>query len=150
MNAKETQIKLSQWRNGQINNPTEGELIFKKKLERMKLRFLFQKGFIRKNKISFYICDFYLPNLKLVIEIDGSAHKFRAEKDSQKNDYLTKERKFAVLRISNSEAFNLKDDEILKLMKLTERGKTRYSGKYFQNVRGIQPKPESERRLSRV
>ena len=137
---KELQIKLSQWRNGQINNPTKSELVFKSKLERMNFRFLFQKGFIRKNDNSFYVCDFYLPNLKLVIEVDGSAHKFRAAKDSKKNEYLTKERKFAVLRISNQEAFNLTDDGILKLMKFTERGKTIYSQKYFRNVRDILPK----------
>lgn len=135
---KELQVKLSQWRNGLLENPTKCELVFKGKLERMKFKFHFQKGFLKKN--GFYVCDFYLPKLKLVIEIDGSAHKFRAEKDRKKNEYLTIERKFAVLRISNSEAFNLTDDQILKLMSFTQRGKTRYSGKYFQNVRPNLPK----------
>lgn len=137
--STETQIKLAQWRNGLLNNPTPSELVFKSKLERIGLKFLFQKGFIR-SKTSFYVCDFYLPNLKLVIEIDGSAHKFRAAKDSKKNEYLTKERRFAVLRISNQEAFELTDDGIFKLMKFTERGKTIFSQKYFRNVRGILPK----------
>lgn len=140
MNKVETQVKLSQWRNRLINEPTESELIFKHKLKRLGFKFLFQKGFITKNKNWFYICDFYLPNLKLVIEVDGSAHKFRAEKDSKKNEYLTKERRFAVLRISNSEAWNMTDQQILMLLKFTERGKVRYSGKYFINVRDILPK----------
>lgn len=140
MNKVETQIKLSQWRNRLISTPTESELVFKSKLERIGVRFLFQKGFITKNKNWFYVCDFYLPNLKLAIEVDGSAHRDRAVKDKKKDDFLTKDRKFAVLRISNQEAFSLTDADILKLMKFTERGKVRYSFKYMLNVRGIEPK----------
>ena len=137
---RDTQIKLAQWRNGQLSHPTKCELVFKNKLERMDFKFLFQKGFIKKNKIGFYVCDFYLPKFKLVIEIDGSSHRDRAKNDKKKDDYLTKVRKFAVLRISNQEAFSLTDADILKLLKFTERGKTRYSYKYMLNVRGIQPK----------
>ena len=92
---------------------TQSEIIFKDKLEGLKYKFIFQKSFI---KGDFYcIVDFYLPApKKLCIEIDGGYHNTpeQVRKDNYRDIYLTKERKFKVLRLTNEEAITISLDNL--------------------------------------
>ncbi len=97
------QIRNFKYRNELIKNATNSELLFKYKLDRAKIKYKFQKGFIAGD----YHCivDFYLPRpFRLCIEIDGSIHNSPKQilKDIEKDKYL-KSRKFKVLRIKNED-----------------------------------------------
>ncbi len=94
--------------------------------ERLLWGFLRKKGlgvkFVRQYGIGKYIVDFYCPQKKLAIEIDGGQHN--KEKaiayDKQRTDYI---RGFGieVLRFSNSDVFNNIDevcDDILRWIKM--------------------------------
>lgn len=106
---------------------TKSELELKSKLEKMGIDFIFQKGFIAGK--GFFICDFYLPRFKLVIEADGSHHN--PKDDKFKNEYLTKFRNFGVLRISNPEIWSMSCKELKELIKMCVRGSVTYSRSYF-------------------
>jgi len=76
-------------------------------------RKLFGKKFLRQHPIfydmlgkeSFYICDFYCHELKLVIEIDGKIHDYNKENDKQR-DMIMILLGLNVLRIKNEEIEN--------------------------------------------
>jgi len=76
-------------------------------------RKLFGKKFLRQHPIfydmlgkeSFYICDFYCHELKLVIEIDGKIHDYNKENDKQR-DMILSLLGLNVLRIKNKEIKN--------------------------------------------
>lgn len=82
---------------------TSYEKLFKSKLSVNKIRHIFQKGFIKGN--MFCIADFYLPDIRTVIEIDGEYHDSDNQKkrDKAKDEYYTKERHFKVIRIKNTD-----------------------------------------------
>lgn len=100
---KAKQRQCEERRKRLIVKATKSELIFKKRLIDLGIRFIFQKGFIKGN--GFYIVDFYLPRPhKIAIEIDGKIHN-RPDiylKDFRKNEYL-RWRKIKVLRIKNED-----------------------------------------------
>jgi adenine-specific DNA-methyltransferase len=56
--------------------------------------------FRRQYPIGLFIADFYCDRLKLVIELDGSGHQYRAEYDSRRTADLTR-MGISVVRISN-------------------------------------------------
>ena len=56
-------------------------------------------------KESFYICDFYSHELKLVIEIDGQKHQYEKFKDAER-DKIMNLMELYVLRIQNEEIEN--------------------------------------------
>lgn len=83
-------------------NPTKAEIIVKEYLSERKMGVQFQKGFF----VPFHrIVDFYIPNLKLIIEVDGGYHKETEEKDRRK-DVLWSERGITTIRILNEEVFD--------------------------------------------
>jgi very-short-patch-repair endonuclease len=97
-------------------NATKSELIFKAKLTSLKIKFRFQKAFI---KDYFCIVDFYIPFMKLVIEIDGEYH-FTPEqiiKDNARTNYLVKKRGLNVLRYTNKQAEEISCEDLLKKFK---------------------------------
>jgi len=59
--------------------------------------------FCRQKPLDIYIVDFYCPQLKLVIEIDGGQHYEDAglRKDKLRDEYLKKILKLKVLRFTN-------------------------------------------------
>lgn len=99
---QEKQKKLEIYKKELVEKATIPELIFKSRLEDSGIKFIFQKGFIGGN--NFCIADFYIPSVKLVIEIDGGYHRTPEQKlrDANKDDYY-KSRGFSVLRLWNSE-----------------------------------------------
>ena len=45
--------------------------------------------FRKQHAIGPYVADFYCPAAKLVIEIDGAGHYFRAERDARRDAYMS-------------------------------------------------------------
>lgn len=64
---------------------------------------------------SFYILDFYLPTLNLIVEIDGEYHEAdeMREKDSIRDEFL-KTKGFKVIRLTNRQVYNTKTVVSLK------------------------------------
>lgn len=52
-----------------------------------------------------YILDFYCPELKLAIELDGESHAMREEYDERRTDYLFRMAGITVLRFENRVVF---------------------------------------------
>ena len=107
MNTK--QQRNATYRNELLSKPTDAELVFKARLDKVGIKYMFQKGFIKGD----YHCivDFYLPKpYKLCIEIDGGYHDTEKQKkrDLEKDNYL-RSRGFKVLHIRNEdvETFNM-------------------------------------------
>jgi very-short-patch-repair endonuclease len=101
-------------------NPTQAESIFKEKLFAVcGVPFKFQAGFIKGN--AFIIVDFFIPKLKLAIEIDGGYHKTAEQnrKDEWKDAYLLS-RGIRVVRFTNDEAVSLPAAAIARLAGMPE------------------------------
>jgi very-short-patch-repair endonuclease len=55
-----------------------------------------------KDRVEFYIADFYCSKLKLIIEVDGPIHDFQKEYDSERDTKLSN-KWILVFRIDNEE-----------------------------------------------
>lgn len=66
------------------NNVTEAEKTLWKKLKRRQLGLQFRRQF----GIGGYILDFYCPERKLAVELDGGFHRKRKEYDKDRTKYL--------------------------------------------------------------
>ena len=60
------------------------------------------------NDHFFFIPDFYCPELRLIIELDGGVHINQKERD-ERRDAIMKSKGFKILRINNEELSNLED-----------------------------------------
>lgn len=80
---------------------TPAEFIFWKRIRGRKLNGL---KFTRQHSIGNYIVDFYCPEFRIIIELDGEIHKsiFQLEKDKFRDQNLI-EMGFTVLRFQNHE-----------------------------------------------
>ena len=108
MDIRDRQKNNSKYRLELIKKATKQELIFKKYLESKKIKFNFQKGFL---KPYHRICDFYIKKYRLIIEIDGGYHNDCVLKDLQKDRVWSR---FRTLRILNSEVDNGSYKEIFE------------------------------------
>lgn len=108
------QSLLSKYKKELIKKSTKSELIFKNRLDKIGLKYIFQKGFLAGK--TFVIADFYIPEKKLVIEIDGSIHylKYVAFRDKLKDEYY-KTRRFNVIRIKNENVESFDLNEIINI-----------------------------------
>ena len=72
----------------------------------------------RQHPIDMFIVDFYIPVAKLAIELDGSIHDIKANKeyDQDRTEYLNK-KYITVVRFYNSEVENNLVDVLEKIMK---------------------------------
>ena len=68
--------------------------------------------FRRQHVIAAYIVDFYCPQARLVVEIDGLVHEKQKEYDQEREEVLTA-RGYRVIRFTNEE-INADLDEVLK------------------------------------
>lgn len=66
------------------------------------------------SKETFYICDFYCHELKLVIEIDGQIHQYEKLKDDKRDEILNFLGLY-VLRLKNEEIENSISEVIDKI-----------------------------------
>ncbi len=77
---------------------TKAEKILWKELRNRKLGIKFR----RQHPIEKFILDFYAPEIKLAIELDGSQHKGNHEYDKLRTEYLESQ-KIKIIRFWNME-----------------------------------------------
>jgi very-short-patch-repair endonuclease len=93
-------------------NPTPAEKCLWKKLRLKHLGVIFH----RQKPIGGYIVDFYCPEVKLVIEVDGDYHTgIRASSNDRIRDDVLRGLSITVLRFLNSEVMNNTDHVIEKI-----------------------------------
>lgn len=80
--------------------PTESEIKMKDILDKLGIRYIFQKAFIAGD--YFCIVDFYIPKPhKICLEVDGKYHDDIKSKDKRRDSYLEDFRGFSVIRVPN-------------------------------------------------
>ena len=91
---------------------TAAEKVFLCKLKETKILFKFQRAFIKKG--GFVIVDFYIPRLKLAIEVDGGYHNTPEQqgKDKWKERYLMDNYGIRTVRFTNEQAQEMGVDAI--------------------------------------
>ena len=102
-NRKEEKAKRRMLR----NNMTEAERIL---WVRLKRRQIMNKRFLRQFSIGKYVVDFYCPEIKLAIEVDGKTHctKDELEYDRKRQNEI-EELDIKFLRFTNEEVFGSVD-----------------------------------------
>lgn len=89
---------------------TKTEKILWEKLRGNKLG----KKWRRQHPIDMYVVDFYCPQIKLCVELDGSTHKIKENKEYDKiREAYLKDKNIKTLRFWNSEIEN-NIDAVLK------------------------------------
>ena len=92
--------------------PRAEQLLWKKLRRRQVLGYRFRRQY----SVEGYVIDFYCPELKLAIEVDGDSH---FQKDSQEKDYQRQVQVEALdihfLRLRNVEVFQHLDDILVAL-----------------------------------
>jgi very-short-patch-repair endonuclease len=106
-------LELKERRINLRESQTPQEVLLWSKIRLNQLGFKFR----RQHSIGGYIVDFYCPTKKLVIEIDGSQHfeKENKEYDKIRTDYLDG-LDIKVLRFDNAEINTNLDGVILKIL----------------------------------
>lgn len=90
------------WRRQELRkNCTETEKILWSQLKQRKIG----AKFIRQYSIGNWVVDFYCPEYKLVIELDGGIHKGLLKADKYRNELL-EGMGLRVLRFKNEEVLN--------------------------------------------
>jgi 5-methyltetrahydrofolate--homocysteine methyltransferase len=82
--------------------PTEAEQLLWSYLRNGKLK---KHKFRHQHTLGQFIVDFYCKKARLVIEIDGTIHKYQKDKDAARQEYL-ENHKYKVIRFSNSAVMN--------------------------------------------
>ncbi len=97
---------------------TMSELQFKDKLTAMGYKFKFQRGFIKGGYYA--IVDFFIPKLKLAIEVDGGYHDEprQKKKDDYRDNWLRTVRGVEVLRLTNKQAEDISVIDLKKLIQV--------------------------------
>ena len=87
------------------NNPTKAEIILWNEILRSKQFFGYR--FLRQRPIDQFIVDFFCPELKLIIEVDGISHEFDdvIARDIKREDRL-KGLGYLIIRLSDWEIKN--------------------------------------------
>ena len=91
-------------------NSTIGEIILWRHV--LKARKMLGYQFNRQYPIGKYIVDFICRKKRIVIEVDGSSHNYKVEKDREKEEYL-KQIGYKVIRIREKDI--LQDIESVRL-----------------------------------
>lgn len=86
-----------------ILNQTSQEILFYQTIKSLypKLKILPQKTLKANGKR--YFLDFYIPRIKLAIEIDGDYHKKRTKEDSERDYNLLTKKSINTLRFTNTQ-----------------------------------------------
>lgn len=95
---------MKQYRKDLRNNLTPAEATLWKAIQRSQLD---GRKFRRQHSVGNYILDFYCPNEKLAIELDGQQHYTASgrERDNIRDEFL-KTINIKVLRFENKEVFD--------------------------------------------
>lgn len=95
------------------SNPTEAEKVLWAKLREKQLNGL---KFRRQYGIGRYIVDFYCPELRLAIELDGESHyKEGAQEYDQKREGYIRSFDVHFLRFTNNQVYSSLDDVLRKI-----------------------------------
>lgn len=92
-------------------NQTEAEKILWEQLRGRKLE---KCKFWRQYSVGPYILDFYCPQIRLAIEIDGIQHQDAVEYDEEREKYLTAQ-DIKTIRYKNNEVVNALDKVMKKI-----------------------------------
>lgn len=91
-----------------ISKCTSAEKNFRSFLDRNFIKYEFQKVIYIRDLVGniqkFYIADFYLPDIKLIIEVDGEYHKEASQTEADLNREIAIKRAYPninILRIDN-------------------------------------------------
>ena len=76
--------------------------------------------FRRQQGIGPYVLDFYCPEMRLCIELDGESHDYRYDYDEQRSRYLAAQG-IHVLRFSNEQVWTCFDGVVSEIVKTAER-----------------------------
>jgi len=74
------------------------------------------KRFLRQYSVGRFIVDFYCPECKLAIELDGEVHLYQEEEDMKRTEYLNSVG-IRVLRFENFEVFDYPDRTLNEIKK---------------------------------
>ena len=105
-NKKELQIRRRELR----RNATPQEVILWARLRKSQISCKFR----RQHSVGWYIVDFYCPEKRLAIEIDGSQHVENKEYDKMRTEYLN-ELGITVLRFWDNEVNKNLEGVMLKI-----------------------------------
>ncbi|HAZ16701.1 MAG: hypothetical protein A3H59_03670 [Candidatus Jacksonbacteria bacterium RIFCSPLOWO2_02_FULL_43_9] len=97
-------------------NGSKAELVLWNKLKTNQLGY----DFHRQKPILGYIVDFYMPELGLVIEVDGISHVYKAEDDVNRDADLIR-LGLTVLRFSDNEILNNTEGVVNTIIDWIER-----------------------------
>lgn len=97
------------------NNATPQEVILWSRLRNSQLGFKFR----RQSSVGQYILDFYCPERRLAIEVDGSQH-IDSESDKERTDFLSSQN-IKMLRFWNNEVNTNIEGVILKILTTLEK-----------------------------
>ena len=61
--------------------------------------------FRRQHSVGPYILDFYCPQIKLALELDGEVHNRQQDNDEQRSNFLNRVDDIEVLRFENRTVF---------------------------------------------
>jgi very-short-patch-repair endonuclease len=71
--------------------------------------------FRRQQPFDKFILDFFCPESKIIIELDGTSHVEKEVYDAQREEYLIR-RGYKVLRFTNDEVMNNLDGVLAKIL----------------------------------
>lgn len=72
--------------------------------------------FRRQQGIGPYVMDFYCPEVRLCVELDGSAHEYRYEYDERRTEYLA-EQGIRVIRFQNEQVYKCLDAVVAEILR---------------------------------
>lgn len=115
MNSKHREFKrqLSFIRNRRIQlmkRTTPAEREMRRMLKYLGISYKSQKAFFHRGTL--FIADFFLPDKKIVIEVDGIQHSTnqkQVEYDKRRTEFLESKRGVKVVRFTNSEVLETPD-----------------------------------------
>ena len=73
--------------------------------------------FRRQQGIGPYVLDFYCPELRLCVELDGSSHNYRFEYDEQRTAFLN-EQGIRVVRFRNEQVWASVDGIVAEIVRI--------------------------------
>ena len=99
--------------------PTEAEEVLWEALRGKRLGGL---RFRRQHAYETFIFDFYCPEFKLIVEVDGGYHgtDFQQEKDTERDNSLTASG-FRIVRLTNAEVLEQLPTILNKILQATNR-----------------------------
>jgi primosomal protein N' len=80
-------------------------------------------GFRRQHTIDRFIVDFYCPQSRLIVEVDGEIHQYTAEEDAIRQAFLESQG-FQVIRFMNDEVLNEIETVLNKISLVLKRDST--------------------------